>query len=278
VHKKARRGAGRRRRAAGTGFPGRLLPPQVLAILGKDSMELRRNLRNLSQLVSPFVMGVVFSVMLLRSGGVPPEGRGEAPAAFMEAFRLFLAYGSMAVSLFVGWSVVTNLGLISFSMEHQSYWILKTAPVSGGRLLAAKFLMAYLPGLALGWVFLLALALVQKVAVATVLYSLPAIALSLAGLTGMELSFGVRAANFTWTDPRHMGGGGAGCLALIAGGIYLVMAAALFFGPPIAAPLLGIGEGFGQVAGFLLGGAFALACAVLPLRMVLPRVARLAED
>jgi len=277
-HKKAPREAGRRPRAVRTGFPGRLLSPQVGAILRKDFIELRRNLRNLSQLVSPFIMGVVFSAMLLRGGGVPPEGRGEAPAAFMEGFRLFLAYGSMAVSLFVGWSLVVNLALISFSMERQSYWLLKTAPVSGKRLLASKFLMAYLPALALGWIFLLVLALLQKVPPVTVLYSLLAITLSLAGLTGTELAFGVRAANFTWTDPRHMGGGGAGCLAMIAGGVYLVIAAGLFFGPPIAAPMLGIAEGIGQLVGLILGGAFALACVLLPLRMALPYVARLAEE
>ena len=275
--KKIRNETGRLARSERTVFPLSLLPSQVRAIVSKDSIEMRRNLRNLSQLASPLIMGVVFGAMLLRSGGIPPEGRGEAPAAFMEAFRTFLLYGGMAVSLFVGWSLVTNLALISFSMEHKSYWILKTAPVSGGRLLMSKFLLAFIPGLVLSWLFLLVLALVQKIPLLMLLYSLPAEALILAGLAGIQLAFGVRSANFDWTDPRHMGGGGAGCLALIIGGIYLVVAAALFFGPPIAAPMLGLAEWIGQLVGLLLGGAFTLACTFLPTRSVLPHVARLAE-
>ncbi len=263
-------------RASSPGLLG-LLPQEMRAVLRKDFIEMRRNLRNLSQLVSPFIMGVVFSVMLLRGGGEPPPGRGEAPTVFIEGFRAFLTYGSVAISLFVSWSLITNLALISFSMESHSYWLIKTSPIRPWRLLASKFLMAYLPTLALAWVFLLVIALLQKMPPATVLYSLPAMALILAGLTGIDLALGVRGANFTWTDPRHMGGGGAGCLALIFGMIYIAVAALLFFGPPIAAPLLGMKEILGQGIGLVIGSAAALLCAFLPLRAVLPRVARLDE-
>jgi len=273
------RGNGRLETAAGgDALLRRLVPAQVRAMMHKDSLQLRRDLRNLSQLISPMIMGVVFGIMLLRSGGEPPPGRGEAPAAFIEAFRLFLAYGSVAISLFVGWTLLSRLALISFSMERSSYWILKSAPVSAGRLLAAKFLVAYLPALVQGWIFLFAISLLQKVPTAIILYGLPSIALILAGLDGINLAFGVRSANFNWTDPRRMAGGAAGCLSMVASVAYLGLSVLMFFGPPIGAPLLGISEGIGRMVGLLAGSITALLCTVLPLRLVKERVHLLGEE
>jgi ABC-2 type transport system permease protein len=255
-----------------------LVPPEVRAIMFKDSLQLRRDLRNLSQLVTPLIMGIVFAVMLLRGGGKAPAGRGEAPEAFMEALRIMIAYGSMAISLFVGWSLLSRLALIAFSMESRSYWMIKTSPVSLRRLLAAKFLVAYLPALGVGWLFLLGIAILQKVPLATVIYGLPAIALILAGLDGINLALGIRGADFTWTDPRRMAGGGVGCVSMLASMAYLLVASLLFFAPAVAAPLLGLPEVLGQMVGLLVGGAAALLCAALPLASLKGRLQRLGED
>ncbi|MGE5251435.1 MAG: putative ABC transporter permease subunit [Bacteroidota bacterium] len=264
--------------AAGANVLWRLLPSQVRAILLKDWLELRRDLRNLAGLVMPLIMGIVFTIMLLRGGGEPPAGRGEAPALFMDAFRAVIAYGNMAVSLFVGWSLLSRLALMSFSMESRSYWLIKSSPVSTSRLLAAKFFFAYLPALALSWLFLLGIGLLQRVPFTTMIYGLSSVALILAGLDGINLALGVRFADFSWTDPRRMAGGASGCLGMIASLAYLLVTLLLFFVPPIGAALLGIPELVGQVAGFLAGGTTALLCAVLPLRVVEVRIPRLAEE
>ena len=60
-----------------------LLPRQVGAIISKDFKVITRDLNNLSQVVGVFIMGIVLAVMLLRSGGKPPAGNGEAPALVM---------------------------------------------------------------------------------------------------------------------------------------------------------------------------------------------------
>lgn len=260
-----------------TGLLSRI-PSQVRAILFKDWLEMRRNLANLSHLVTPLIMGIVFSVMMLRGGDAPPAGRGEAPAVFMEALGAFISYGSMAVSLFVGWTLLSRLALMAFSMESRSYWILKSSPVSGQRLLASKFLMAYLPALAVGWLFLLANALLQKAPVSIVLYSLASVALILAGLAGINLTLGVRGVNFNWTDPRRMTSGTMGCLGMIGSMGYMGLTFLLFFGPPIAASLLGIRPVLGQAAGLVVGGAVTLLSMVIPLKKVVSRVDRLGEE
>ncbi len=142
---------------------GRLLPAPVRGIIWKDFLLLRRDLRNLSQLISPLIFGVIYSFMLFRTGGQPPAGQGDAPDWFMNSFRILLSYGNVGMSLFVGWWLLGRLSGMAFSSEGRNYWMLKAAPVRPGYLLAAKFLVAYLPTLALGLFFLVGISLLQKI-------------------------------------------------------------------------------------------------------------------
>ena len=263
---------------AGAGYLRGLLPSEVLAIVVKDLKLLRRDLNNLSQVIGGLIMGVVFAVMLLRGGGQSAAGRGDAPAVFMSLVQSAMAYGSMVIGLFVGWALLARLALVAFSMEGRSYWVLKTAPISAGKQLAAKFVMAYLPALILSWIYLLAIALLQRASLAILLYGLPSIALILAGLGGINLAFGVRSANLTWTDPRKMESGVTGLASTVASIVYQLVTLLLFFGPPIGFPLLGLSEGAGMVAGLLAGGTVALLCTFLPLALVRERVYRIGEE
>jgi len=256
----------------------RMLPTEVSAIMGKDFKLLQRDLNNLSQVIGALIMGIVFTVMLLRSGGEPPAGKGEAPALFMALLRSGMAYGSMVIGLFVGWAFIARLALVAFSMEGRSYWILKTAPVSTGKLLGAKFLMAYLPTLVLSWIYLLGIAFLQKAPLGTILYGLPSVALILAGLDGINLAFGVRGVNLTWTDPRKMENGVAGVLGMILSIVYQLVTLVLFFGPPLGLPLLGIPEGVGMLVGLLAGGMVTLVCTFVPLKIIKARVSQIGEE
>jgi hypothetical protein len=83
--KKGLRSASRLARGGASGLSlGRLLPDQVGAIMRKDSLQLHRDLRNLSQLVSPMIMGISGSCFargeLHREGRPRPLSR---PLAFL---------------------------------------------------------------------------------------------------------------------------------------------------------------------------------------------------
>ena len=259
-------------------FIGRWLPLQVGAIVTKDFKLIWRDLNNLSQVIGAFIMGVVFGVMLLRAGGEPLAGQGDAPSQFMAILRSGMVYGSMVIGLFVGWCLVSRLALVAFSMEGRGYWILKTAPVNADKLLTAKFLMAFIPSLVLGWFYLIVIAVLQKPPLSTILYGLPSIALILAGLCGINLAFGVRGVNLTWIDPRKMENGVAGALGLIISIIYQLVTLVLFFGPPLGFPFLGISENIGMVVGILAGGVVSLVCTFLPLKLVKSRIAIIGEE
>lgn len=259
------------------GLAGSILPAPVRAVMVKDWLVLRRDLRNLSQLVTPLIIGIVYAFMILRGGGQPSLEQSDAPVWVTELLESVRTYASVGLSLFVGWMLLGRLAGMGFSQEGRSYWLVKTAPVSGGHLIAAKYLVAYLPTLALSWVYLLVTWLIQRSAISLFLYSLPVIALCIAGNAGLNLAFGIIGANLEWEDPRQMQRTGSGCLSTLATMIYLPVTLLFFFGPPIGIKALGFSETIGQLIGLFLGGGLSLTCAVVPLWLVRKRVERLGE-
>ncbi|HLC35273.1 MAG TPA: hypothetical protein VJJ70_09810 [Anaerolineales bacterium] len=257
-------------------FP-RLLPRAVSALVIKDALVLRRDLRNLSQLMTPIILGIVYAIMLARSGGQVDPGRGEAPEWLMQGSSQMLAYGNIGIALFIGWIMLSRLGMMAFSHEGRSYWLIKTAPVTPVRLMLAKALTAYLPTLVIGELFLALASLLQKAGAGVMLFGMAVVALALAGGAGVHLAFGVAGANLEWEDPRHMVRGSVGCIGSFAGMAYVALAAACFIGPAVVVPLLGGSAGVGQAIGVVVGGVFALVCTLLPPYLVLGRVRRIGE-
>jgi len=215
--------------------------------------------------------------MLFRAGGQPPAGQGDAPDWFMNSFGILLSHGNIGMSLFVGWMLLGRLSGMAFSSEGRNYWILKAAPLRAEHLLAAKFLVAYLPTLALGLFFLTGISLVQKTPLAGFLYSLLAVAMCLAGMNGILLAFGVLGANFKWEDPRKMSAGSMGCLGQILTMFYLPIAFGLFIGPLWLVSAFNWPQVYGYLAGFVLGIGVTGCCAFLPPWLARGKVERLAE-
>jgi ABC-2 type transport system permease protein len=255
----------------------RMLPAPVWGILWKDFLLLRRDLRNLSQLISPLIFGVIYSLIMFRTGGQLPAGQGQAPTWFLDSLRILISYGNVGMSLFVGWWLLGRLSGMAFSSEGRNYWILKAAPLRAGHLLMAKFLVAYLTTLALGLFFLAGISLVQKIPFASFLYSLVVVAMCLAGMNGILLAFGVMGANFKWEDPRKMSAGSLGCLGAFLAMLYLPLAFGLFIGPLWLVTAINAPQGYGYLAGFILGATVTVTCAFLPPWLVRGNVARLDE-
>ncbi len=256
----------------------RLFPSDVRGLIAKDWLVMRRDLRNMSQLVTPLILGAVYALMLIRSGGQAPAGRGEAPAVFMEIMQNVMVYGNVAISLFVSWSLLSRLAALGFSLEGKNYWMIKIAPISIARLLGAKYLAAFLPTLALGWAFLVIISLVQRANPGTLIFGMLVVLLTIAGTAGLNLAFGVIGANFNWEDPRRVTQGGIGCLGALSSFLFLGISLLLFFGPAVLLKMLGGPAAAGEFAGLALGGSVCLICGFVPLWLVRGRVARLGED
>ncbi len=246
-------------------------------LVWRDALTLRRDLRNLSQLVTPLIVGMVYTVLLFRGGGPGQAGGAGAQEELGGPLSELSAFSSVGMSLFVGGMLLARLATTGFSREGRSYWLVKTAPVSSGQLLAAKFVVAYAPVLVLSLALNVVIAIVRQMDAGQFLYCVVASGLCLAGMTGILLAFGVLGANFTWDDPRRMSGGAMGCAGQILAMVYVVLVLVLFVGPIIVAAWLGLPSGYAYLAGLVLGSAAALGAAYLPLLQIRDRVAVLDE-
>jgi ABC-2 type transport system permease protein len=258
-------------------FTRGMIPPAIRAIVYKDSLVLRRDLRNLSQLVTPLILGVIYAVSLVRAGGSAPASQSNTPSFILQTLRSGLSYGDLFISLFIGWTLLYRLAGMGFSHEGKSYWILKSAPVSSVQLIISKFVVAYIPSLIMGWLFIVIIGLVRSTSTSIIIFNLLVVAFCIAGVDGINLTFGIAGANFDWDDPRHILNGLNGCFGAIASIAFLLIGLALFLGPTLGLPLLGVPELVGQITGLVLGGVFSLICSILPLRYIFSRVATLAE-
>ncbi|HEY3343416.1 MAG TPA: hypothetical protein VGJ97_00720 [Anaerolineaceae bacterium] len=252
------------------------LPRTTRAILAKDYRVLTRDLRSMSQVVTPLIFGIIYAFAITRTnrlGGNPEFQRG---IGF--TLQSLTVYGSVAISLFVSWGLLSRLALISFSHEGHSYWLIKSTPSASRQILLAKYLVAYIPGVLLGLVFLTVTSLLQHAAAGTVLYSAVMLLFSLAGAAGVNLAFGVAGANMNWQSPRGMLRGTYGCVASLVSMGYLGLIVVLFFGPPVGFSLLQLPETYGRILGLVLGAAASLACAIFPPHAVLRRIDHLGEE
>jgi hypothetical protein len=227
--------------------------------------------------VTPLIFGVIYSFLLLRNNGEVPDGQGQAPTLIFQAFKVALVYSSVGISIFVGWMLMARLATMGFSQERGSYWIIKSAPVSPRQLVTGKFLVAYLPTIAMGLTFLTAIVLLQGVHFSIWVYGLFVVLACNAGLGGINLAFGIAGARFDWKDPRKMSNTTTGCLSSLVSTFYILVNLGLFFAPPILFAAVGAPEVYGQFLGGMFGGLVSLICLVVPIWTVRNRIPLLAE-
>lgn len=255
----------------------RLIPGPVRAIVWKDFLVLRRDLRHLSQVITPLIFGVLYAFMLFRPDSSSSPDIGQKADLFLGSFQPMMEHANVALVIMVGWMLMNRLASMSFSQEGKDYWVLKVAPLSAAKLLTAKFIVAYLPVLALSCVYLFVISLIQGVSFFVLFYNLVIVAFCLAGMDGILLCFGAVGANLKWEDPRKMNSGNWGCLGMILAPMFTFLALGLFLGPLLLMTLLEIPLLFGYLLGLLMGGGLSVMVAIVPLILCRKKVERLGE-
>src|SRR5450759_2153623 len=245
----------------------------VRGLMIKDFLLLRRDPRNLSQLITPVIIGFVFIFTTRNSASGLSGLTGKVNGLNIEL------YGLLGLSIFVSWMLLTNLAPLAFSREGKNYWLLKSAPIRPLHLVSAKYLVSFLPPMAFGMVYLTLGFVIHRFTWSLFPFSLIVIVLSIAGATGISLAFGIAGANLEWDSPqRQRLHGATGWIMMIAVLAFFGVDLAMFLVPSIlwlvitgSAPLLS------YLIGLVLGGIASLIAAILPPMLVLPRMSRIGE-
>ena len=251
----------------------RLLPRAMLGLIVKDFLLLRRDPRNLSQLITPLIVGV--AMLFSTRGG----GRNAAEAMSSLGLQNLEVYGLLILAVFVSWMLMSNLASLSFSREGRNYWFIKTSPIRPWHLLGGKFLVSLAPAAGFGLLYLVVAFLIRGISFAFLPYALLVVVIGMAGAAGISLAFGVAGANLDWDNPRQQNlRGSAGCLAVLAVFGFMALDLALFLLPPGLWQILnGSAPLISYLIGIVLGSLASLLGIFIPLRMVAPRLAHLGE-
>lgn len=212
----------------------RWLSPPTAAIIRKDFRLIPRDLTNLAQVLSPLAIGVFF---VLQQALYPIRiGGDDRPQTLVLPL---LAMLSAAISSGVGAMIMSRFGLTAFSFEGRRYWVIKSAPIQRRELILGKFLVGYLPYLALAGVLVPALELARALNEATrggafdvsivvqimnpliIGYALFVVAVVGAGVIAISLAIGAARPNMRWDSPHEMMTPDIGCISLVLYGGYL---------------------------------------------------------
>jgi ABC-2 type transport system permease protein len=226
-----------------------VLPRQSAAVLYKDLRVFPRDLRNVQQLIFPLVLAGIWTFQLLTSNS--PFGAGKQPNG-LQAFGLLTSTG---ISFYICLVLSSAIGGAGISREGRSFWLLKVAPISAGRLLLGKLVLAYLPYPTIGTLFVLFLSILQHSTPVDFARSLALVLLGGLGATSITLGVGAAFPKLNWENPSQQNSIQAGCLTPLLYVAYLALALGAVLGLPLLALLA---PGF-ATALTLLGWAIFLA-------------------
>lgn len=219
--------AGSARRDRKRGVRGGFLAsaPALLTIPLKDWRVIPRDLRNFAQLLAPLLIVpiVYFNIV---SGSRVRSGE-DVIAALLNQFdggTLPVTISEIGIAgsvLFVAALVFTRIALTGISMEGQSWWLIKAAPISAWEVLRGKFLAAYVPFAITNVVLLAGAAIWRQFSLLSLVYCIFGTLLLGAGIMALCVGLGVPWAKLDWDDPRRMSSGWGGLIAFILEVIYI---------------------------------------------------------
>ncbi|MGC1185640.1 MAG: hypothetical protein WBA31_10905, partial [Candidatus Dormiibacterota bacterium] len=201
--------------------------PAVLALLRKDSRNLRRDPVQLSQLLLPLAL---FAIYLLA-----PQSIGSSQVLFRN-FPLW--YGPLTTSLFAALFVASGLGLRAVGSEGRHFWCLRSAPLGVRDLLLGKLALPATVATGSALVLMWAAEVRAQVPLAQMAFSAILLVLAVTGLAALATGLGAIWPRLDWTDPRRASGIWLSVVFLVLGSAF-IGACLVALTVPLVIPQLG---------------------------------------
>jgi len=184
--------------------------PVVLALLRKDSRNLRRDPVQLSQLMLPLAL---FAIYLLA-----PQSSGSTQLLFRD-FPLW--YGPLTTSAFAALFVASGLGLRAVGTEGRHFWCLRSAPLGLRDLLLGKLALPVLVAVGASLILMWSAELRVGASLGQMGFSAVLLVLCVSGLAALATGLGAIWPRLDWADPRRATGIWLSVVFLVVGSAYI---------------------------------------------------------
>jgi|WetSurMetagenome_2_1015567.scaffolds.fasta_scaffold39543_2 ABC-2 type transport system permease protein len=180
----------------------------VASLVDKDIRIFFRDNTQWSQL---FLLGALVVVYLFNFSVLPLE---KSPIR-LEFLQNVLAFLNMGLAGFVLSAVSVRFIFPSISAEGGAFWIIKSSPVSMGRLLFGKYILYLLPMVALGQVLIIVTNYFLHVDVLMMILSSVTMLLAIPGIIAMAIGFGAVYPRFKYENISQVATGFGGLMYMI---------------------------------------------------------------
>lgn len=204
-----------------------LLSPASAAILAKDMLLFRRDLRNTQRLIFPLALAGFWTYQLIQGRAIATQGSGMLSQGY--------SLSSAGLAYLVCVSLSQALGGPGISREGRAFWLLKTAPINAWQILLSKGLLAYLPFPLIGLPMTLLVTTLQQLDLLSILRAAMLLLLVGFGATSLQLGFGAAFPRLDWENPQQQTTTRAGCLTSLATISYFAVTLGLVLGLPVLA-------------------------------------------
>jgi ABC-2 type transport system permease protein len=250
----------------GKGLDGLLsfLPAPVKALTVK---EIKTFFRDQTQWPQLFLL-MALIVVYLYNFSVLPLDRTPIKTVYLQNLFSFL---NMGLATFVLTAIAARFVFPAVSLEGQSFWIVRSSPVSIRTFLWIKFFIYYLPLVILSEVLIVVSNILLDVTPFMMALSVTTVFFMVPGIVALGIGFGAAYPDFSSENPTQTvtSFGGLLYMTICAGFIALVIV--LEAGPVYAVFMAGIrGQALDALQWFWLTGSFCLVLVLCALAVMLP--------
>lgn len=251
----------------------RFLPGPVRSFAVK---EIKTFLRDQTQWTQLFLIAALLVIYLYNFDVLPLE---KSPIRTVYLQNLF-SFLNMALALFVLTAVSARFAYPAVSLEREAFWLVKTSPLSIRSFLRIKFVIYYLPLLALTESLIVATNILLKVTPLMMILSTVTVFCLVPGIVALAIGLGAAYPDFKAENPAQTVTSFGGLVFMIACTVYIAVVIILEAGPvyrlfmaDLHGRPLSVAVWLWIVAAFGTAFVLSLLAVILPLRFGEKRLA-----
>jgi ABC-2 type transport system permease protein len=242
----------------------RFLPGPARAFAVK---EIKTFLRDQTQWTQLFLIAALLVIYLYNFEALPIE---KSPIQTVYLQNLF-AFLNMGLALFVLTAVAARFAYPAVSLEKEAFWLVRSSPLSIRSFLLIKFLVYYLPLLALTETLIVATNLLLKVTPFMMALSTVTTFFLVPGIVALAIGLGAAYPDFKAENPAQTASSFGGLVFMLTSAVYIGGVILLQAGPVYRLFMAGLhGRPLSTAVWFWTVGAFGAAFVLSILAILLP--------